>query len=98
MGTALNLDSCELAFNKQELARLRGVQPAEATKPGAPNLTKDLFHGPIYASPSDTCYEGAQASDVVVVEPPHRGDRDKSLDPRNVRSFSIDSHNIGKWL
>jgi len=39
-----------------------------------------LFEGPIYASPSDTCYEGAHAGDVVVVEPPHRGDRDKSLD------------------
>jgi len=39
-----------------------------------------LFTGPMYASPSDTCYEGASASDVVVVEPPHRGDRDKSLD------------------
>jgi hypothetical protein len=40
----------------------------------------DLFKGPVYASPSDTCYEDATASDVVVVEPPHRGDRDKSLD------------------
>merc|ERR1719491_1400892 len=40
----------------------------------------ELFAGPIYASPSDTCYEGATASDVVVVEPPHRGDRDKDLD------------------
>merc|ERR1719277_2094914 len=39
-----------------------------------------LFSGPMYASPSDTCYEGASASDVVVVEPPHRGDRDKNLD------------------
>lgn len=40
----------------------------------------ELFDGPIYASPSDTCYDGAAAGDVVVVEPPHRGDRDKSLD------------------
>lgn len=44
-------------------------------------MAQELFTGPIYASPSDTCYEGAQASDVVVVEPPHRGDRDRSLDP-----------------
>ena len=43
-------------------------------------MEPELFHGPIYASPSDTCYEGAHASDVVVIEPPHRGDRDKSLD------------------
>lgn len=40
----------------------------------------ELFTGPMYASPSDTCYEGASASDVVVIEPPHRGDRDKELD------------------
>lgn len=40
----------------------------------------DLFTNPIYASPSDTCYEGTSASDIVVVEPPHRGDRDKTLD------------------
>lgn len=39
-----------------------------------------LFSGPIYASPSDTCYHDSHAGDVVVVEPPHRGDRDKSLD------------------
>merc|ERR1712079_316498 len=40
----------------------------------------ELFQGPIYASPSDTCYEGTTAGDIVVVEPPHRGDRDKDLD------------------
>lgn len=40
----------------------------------------ELFTKPVYASPSDTCYEGASASDVVIVEPPHRGDRDKNLD------------------
>jgi len=34
----------------------------------------------LWASPSDTCYEGFSASDVAVVEPPHRGDRDRSLD------------------
>jgi len=39
-----------------------------------------IFNGFISASPCDTCYQGANASDVVVVEPPHRGDRDKSLD------------------
>jgi len=39
-----------------------------------------IFEGSIYASPSDTCYTNASAGDVVVVEPPHRGDRDKSLD------------------
>lgn len=40
----------------------------------------ELFTRPVYASPSDTCYEGASASDVVIVEPPHRGDRDRNLD------------------
>ena len=32
------------------------------------------------AVPSDTSYAGYSASDVVVVEPPHRGDRDRALD------------------
>eukprot|EP00933_Yihiella_yeosuensis_P036663 TRINITY_DN30428_c0_g2_i1.p1 TRINITY_DN30428_c0_g2~~TRINITY_DN30428_c0_g2_i1.p1 ORF type:complete len:328 (-),score=56.43 TRINITY_DN30428_c0_g2_i1:87-1070(-) len=41
---------------------------------------RPTFNGEIYASPSETCYEGFQAGDVVVVEPPHRGDRDKDLD------------------
>merc|ERR1711879_522467 len=41
---------------------------------------EDLFTGAIYASPTGTCYDNARASDVVVIEPPHRGDRDKSLD------------------
>jgi len=39
-----------------------------------------LFEGELHASPSETCYEGFEAGDVVVVEPPHRGDRDKALD------------------
>lgn len=45
-------------------------------------LEKDplLFTGTVMASASATCYENASASDVVVVEPPHRGDRDRSLD------------------
>merc|ERR1719343_1881818 len=38
------------------------------------------FTGELHASPSETCYEGFEAGDVVVVEPPHRGDRDKTLD------------------
>lgn len=38
------------------------------------------FHGTVMASPSATCYSNTTAADVVVVEPPHRGDRDKSLD------------------
>jgi hypothetical protein len=40
----------------------------------------DLFDGSVWASPSDTSYHNFSASDVVVVEPPHRGDRDHSLD------------------
>lgn len=39
-----------------------------------------LFAGELNASPSETCYEGFTADDVVVVEPPHRGDRDRELD------------------
>ena len=33
------------------------------------------FANEIYACPSTTCYEGTQAGDVVVIEPPHRPDR-----------------------
>ena len=40
----------------------------------------DLFHGSVWASPSDTSYQNFSAGDVVVVEPPHRGDRDHDLD------------------
>ena len=39
-----------------------------------------LFGGSVWASPCDTSYKGYSGSDVVVVEPPHRGDRDKHLD------------------
>lgn len=34
----------------------------------------------LLASPSDTCYAGSSASDLCVVEPGHRGDRDKRFD------------------
>ena len=40
----------------------------------------DLFHGSVWASPSDTSYHNFTPGDVVVVEPPHRGDRDLALD------------------
>ena len=40
----------------------------------------DLFDGSVWASPSDTSYHNFGAGDVVVVEPPHRGDRDLALD------------------
>lgn len=33
------------------------------------------FRNSIFACPSVTCYEGTSAKDVVVVEPPHRPDR-----------------------
>jgi DUF218 domain len=34
----------------------------------------------VLCSPSDTSYEGCSASDVTVLEPAHRGDRDAALD------------------
>lgn len=40
----------------------------------------ELFDGSVWASPSDTSYHNFSPSDVVVVEPPHRGDRDTALD------------------
>jgi hypothetical protein len=33
----------------------------------------------VLCSPSDTSYEGCSASDVTVLEPAHRGDRDTAL-------------------
>ncbi|CAJ1418407.1 unnamed protein product [Effrenium voratum] len=56
----------------------------------------ELFEGPIYASPSDTCYQGASSSDVVVVEPPHRGDRDKSLDALKFHELVRRSYGVPK--
>lgn len=35
----------------------------------------EAFHDNILAMPSSTCYEGYKASDVVVIEPVHRPDR-----------------------
>lgn len=57
-----------------------------------------LFSGELHASPSETCYMGFEASDVVVVEPPHRGDRDKALDELPLhsmvrRSFKVPPEN-----
>jgi len=34
----------------------------------------------LFSSPCETCFSGCEAEDVVVIEPPHRGDRDKSMD------------------
>ena len=39
-----------------------------------------LFNGSVWASPCDTSYADTSAADVVVIEPPHRGDRNKDLD------------------
>ena len=62
-----------------------------------------LFEGPVYASPSDTCYDGFDAADVVVVEPPHRGDRRKSLDVFRFhelvrRTYSVPSEKKAEFL
>lgn len=57
---------------------------------------KTVFSGPIYASPSDTCYAGFRASDVVVVEPPHRGDRDKSLDDYQFHELVQRTYRVNK--
>eukprot|EP00611_Tribonema_gayanum_P024598 TRINITY_DN5471_c2_g1_i1.p1 TRINITY_DN5471_c2_g1~~TRINITY_DN5471_c2_g1_i1.p1 ORF type:complete len:145 (-),score=37.69 TRINITY_DN5471_c2_g1_i1:41-418(-) len=34
----------------------------------------------LLCSPCDTCWPGSSPSDVAIVEPPHRGDRDVALD------------------
>lgn len=63
----------------------------------------DLFDGSIWASPSDTSYRDASAADVVVVEPPHRGDRDKDLDtlPFHTmvkRSYKVQGEDRARFL
>eukprot|EP00613_Pedinella_sp_CCMP2098_P030460 CAMPEP_0171724970 /NCGR_PEP_ID=MMETSP0991-20121206/24699_1 /TAXON_ID=483369 /ORGANISM="non described non described, Strain CCMP2098" /LENGTH=775 /DNA_ID=CAMNT_0012317987 /DNA_START=138 /DNA_END=2462 /DNA_ORIENTATION=- len=40
--------------------------------------------GGYLASPSATCYAGTHAKDVCVIEPGHRGDRDRRLDAEDV--------------
>jgi len=57
--------------------------------------TETSFTGALYACPSETSYQNYDAGDVVVVEPPHRGDRNKALDeyPFHTmvrRSFRVD--------
>jgi hypothetical protein len=71
---------------------------AEDEREGQPT-----FNGEIHASPSETCYKGFQAADVVVVEPPHRGDRDKDLDSLPFhdmvrRSFKIPGQQRASFL
>eukprot|EP00928_Gymnodinium_smaydae_P065307 TRINITY_DN48473_c0_g1_i1.p1 TRINITY_DN48473_c0_g1~~TRINITY_DN48473_c0_g1_i1.p1 ORF type:complete len:304 (+),score=44.45 TRINITY_DN48473_c0_g1_i1:48-959(+) len=63
----------------------------------------DLFSGSVWASPCDTSYADANAADVVVVEPPHRGDRDKELDTLPFhkmvkRSFRVPSDQRAQFL
>lgn len=65
--------------------------------------TPGAYHGEIYACPSETCYEGFTAGDVVVVEPPHRGDRDRALDylpfhDMVKRSFRVPQANRERFL
>jgi len=53
------------------------------------------FQGAVYATPSETCYADYQAADVVVVEPPHRGDRDKELDSLPFHAMVKRSFKVG---
>ena len=62
-----------------------------------------VFSGTIWASPCATNYIGYGAEDVVVVEPPHRGDRDRSLDAFPLhkmvrRSYHILAHRRRRFL
>lgn len=52
---------------------VRCLRDATATYVDQPRFA--AFRHNLFASPSVTCYEGSTASDVVVVEPPHRPDR-----------------------
>ena len=55
----------------------------------------ELFEGSLWASPSDTSYQDSTAADVVVVEPPHRGDRDRDLDALPFHAMVKRSYKIG---
>ena len=54
----------------------------------------NLFGGSVWASPCDTSYAGFSGADVVVVEPPHRGDRDKALDDLPFHSMVRRSYKV----
>ena len=56
----------------------------------------DLFDGSVWASPSDTSYHNFSPGDVVVVEPPHRGDRDTALDRLPFHEMVKRSYQIGR--
>lgn len=53
-----------------------------------------LFGGSVWASPCDTSYKGFSGADVVVVEPPHRGDRDRALDDLPFHSMVRRSYKV----
>ena len=49
--------------------------------------TGNAYQVLVYATASDTCFAGSSPSDVVIVEPPHRGDRPKFPVHKHVRGI-----------
>lgn len=95
--TAAGCDCAMLISSPTHLPRCLASACAEMQK------DPRLFTGSLLASPCDTSYRGYTAADVVVVEPPHRGDRDRALDERPFhtmvqRSFRIAPDRRARFL
>ncbi len=56
-------------------------------------LTQEL-----YATPSQVCYPGDKAGDVIVIEPPHRPDRPYSLYPCVKRMMKVPEEKLKGFL
>lgn len=53
----------------------------------------------VYATASDTCFVNSTPADVVIVEPPHRGDRPKHPVHKHVRGiFKVPPNNMQTFL
>lgn len=77
--------ACEL-FSKHGVDRIILVSSpthiARCIRDACVVLDKMNYNPTLLASPSQTCYRGTCAKDLCVVEPGHRGDRDKRFDGR----------------
>lgn len=102
--------ACEL-FSKHGVERIILVSSpthiARCIRDACVVLDKMNYNPTLLASPSETCYLGTSALDLCVVEPGHRGDRDKRFDgklgyhrlfPRALRVEAAKRHSFTKDL
>ena len=86
--TLEELDACGRIFSQAQPPVSRVILVSSPTH--LPRCLRDAawlyaerqyaFRSHLFACPSDTSFAGCSPLDVAVVEPPHRGDRDTSLD------------------